>query len=157
MLDILGNIDTANYFIQDALFNTVQKGLDVRCNIHQGDGYFVDITETRKNVFNLNITTLTRQNIARILVNKDEIVLRYNSKFLFTYKKKTDMFSTNLFDEPFNLEDLEATFFTQNTMLKFNDVEFSSEVMSETLQMVKVVFYAFQQFNEERNKVNNNR
>lgn len=88
MLDILGNIDTANYFIQDALFNTVQQGLEVHHNVYQGDGYFVDIIETRKNTFNVNITTLGRQNIARILVSKDEIVLRYSAKFMLTYKKK---------------------------------------------------------------------
>ncbi|EHU8781183.1 hypothetical protein UES1_359 [Escherichia phage UE-S1] len=157
MLDILGNIDTANYFIQDALFNTLQKGLEVRYNVYQGDGYFVDILETRKNTFNVNITTFGRQNIARILVSKDEIVLRYSAKFMLTYKKKTDMFSTNLFDEPFDLVDIEATFFTQSTMVKYTDVQFSSDVMSETLQMIKVLFYAFEQFREERNKVNNHR
>ncbi|MFS8319811.1 hypothetical protein ACMG5I_02675 [Escherichia coli] len=157
MLDILGNIDTANYFIQDALFNTLQKGLEVRHNVYQGDGYFVDIIEARKNTFNLNVTTLGRQNIARILVGKDEIVLRYSAKFMLTYKKKTDMFSTNLFDEPFDLEDIEATFFTQSTMVKYTDVQFSADVMSETLQMIKVLFYAFEQFREERNKVNNHR
>ncbi|MDS1552374.1 hypothetical protein QPL51_04885 [Escherichia coli] len=157
MLDILGNIDTANYFIQDALFNTVQHGLEVRHNVYQGDGYFVDIVEARKNTFNVNITTLGRQNIARILVSKDEIVLRYSAKFMLTYKKKTDMFSTNLFDEPFDLEDIEATFFTQSTMVKYTDVQFSADVMSETLQMIKVLFYAFEQFREERNKVNNHR
>ncbi|HAN3822173.1 hypothetical protein VWJ57_05250 [Escherichia coli O157] len=157
MLDILGNIDTANYFIQDALFNTVQQGLEVRHNVYQGDGYFVDIVEARKNTFNVNITTLGRQNIARILVSKDEIVLRYSAKFMLTYKKKTDMFSTNLFDEPFDLDDIEATFFTQSTMVKYTDVQFSADVMSETLQMIKVLFYAFEQFREERNKVNNHR
>ena len=157
MLDILGNIDTANYFIQDALFNTVQQGLEVHHNVYQGDGYFVDIIETRKNTFNVNITTLGRQNIARILVSKDEIVLRYSAKFMLTYKKKTDMFSTNLFDEPFDLDDIEATFFTQSTMVKYTDVQFSADVMSETLQMIKVLFYAFEQFREERNKVNNHR
>ncbi|WPK18360.1 hypothetical protein [Salmonella phage SD-2_S15] len=76
---------------------------------------------------------------------------------MLTYKKKTDMFSTNLFDEPFDLEDIEATFFTQSTMVKYTDVQFSADVMSETLQMIKVLFYAFEQFREERNKVNNHR
>lgn len=155
MLDILGNIDTVNYFVQDALVGITSKPLQVRNNFHQGDGYIVDITEPRKNVFNINIATTGRNNIARIIIDKNEIVLRYNAKFMMFFKSKTDMFSTNLFDEPFKLEDIEAVFFTQSTCFKFRDVEFSPDVMTETLQMLRIIYYGFNEFAQERNQVNN--
>ncbi|EOR9074160.1 hypothetical protein FOI42_RS03500 [Escherichia coli] len=154
MLDILGNIDTVNFFIQDAIINITSKPIQVRSNFYSGDGYMVDIVEVKKNVFQINILTQTRTQISRIIINKDEAVIRYNSKFMMFFKKKTGMFSTNLFDESFYSTDVESTFFTQSTFIKFDSIEFDSNIMSETLQCLKVLHNEFTNFIDSRNKIN---
>lgn len=154
MLDILGNIDTVNYFIQDAIIKCSQRPLQVRSNLIQGDGYFVDLNENRKNIFNLMISAMNRNNIARIIIDKNSITVRYNSKFMITYKGKTNQFSTNLFEDPFDASEVGSTFFAQSTVFKFEDVNFNAEVMQETLEKVRGLYYGFVQFIEDRDKIN---
>lgn len=144
MLDIIGNIDTVNYFIQDAIVNTVKHPLAVRTNLYQGDGYVVDFNESTKKNCVLYIRSTYRQQLARIMMSKESMILRYNEKFMFIYNTKTGLFSTNFFEETFVLEDMEATFFTQNTMFKFStDVVFDFSTMHCTLEKCLVLYDAY--------------
>lgn len=154
MLDILGNINTVNFFVQDAINNCSQRPLQVRSNLFQGDGYFVDVSEIRKNIFNVTISAMNRNTIARLIIDKNSITIRYNSKFMITYKSKINQFSTNLFEETFNSNEVGDTFFAQSTVFKFEDVSFDSEIMQETLEKIRGLYYGFVQFIEDRDKIN---
>lgn len=144
MLDILGNIDTVNYFIQDSINNLIQKPLEVKMNLYQGDGYVVHMKETKKNNVQFHINNQYCQQLCRIMIDKDGFILRYNPKFMFLYSAKTGLYKTNFFEETFLLQDMEATFFTQNTMFKFStDVNFDHGIMIETLEKCHILYSEF--------------
>lgn len=156
-LDILSNIDIINYIVQDSVRNVIVRPLVPRSNFYVGDGYAVDLINTTKTKSMVRIRSTHLQDLCKISLSKDEFLVRFNHQFMFQYKRKTGMYSTPLFEEPFLLEELEARFFTENCV-GFNysiDVKFDFEVMLETLELCKELHNAFLSHLERENTFSN--
>lgn len=157
-LDVLGNIDTVNYIVQDVISNIASRPIVPRNNFYVADGYSCDILRTTKTKFTIMIRS-SMQTLCRIVIDKDSITLRYNQKFMFTYKSKTDLFSTPMFDEPFQLDEMEARYFTENCVGFNFDVstgKFDFGIMTDTLEMGKGLYYVFQEFVKRQDVLDNN-
>lgn len=159
MLDIIGNLDIVNQIVQAALDDIKKKQIEVRWNFLSSDiGYLVDISEPTKKQMVVQINALSnRQNLCKFFITKNEIIIRYTNKLLFTYKNSTNTFSTNLFDEPFFIDDLESTFFTQRCLHSFgamDDIVFDYDIMISTLKKAQDLYYAYLVFVQKRENAN---
>lgn len=156
-LDILSNIDTVNYITQDVMTTIMNRPIVPRNNFYIADGYSCDILKTTKTKYTIVIRS-AMQTLCRIVIDKDTITVRYNHTFMFTYKMKTNMFSTPLFDEPFELEEIEARYFTENCVGFNYDVQtkFDFQVMAETLSLSKDFFYVFTEYVKRQSVLDNN-
>lgn len=159
MLDIIGNLDIVNQIIQSAIDDIKKKEIEVRWNFLSSDiGYLVDISEPTKKQMVVQINALSnRQSLCKFYITKNGIILRYNNKLMFEYKNSTKTFITNLFDEPFYIDDLESTFFTQRCLNSFGSLDnivFDYNIMTETLKKTQDLYYAYLVFTQKRENAN---
>lgn len=134
MISVLDNIDTVNYIIQNCVTEGRKKPLRDMNDFVIGDGYAMDVSESKGKVWTLLVRTSTLQNLCKISFTPTQMLVRYGPKFMFLYNKKTNLFTTNLFDEAFTLDELEGAFFTQNLVIDWGlQVDFNFDIMSETL------------------------
>lgn len=154
MLDVLSNIDTVNYIIQDSMNQALSKPLEFRGGFHNGDGFGVDIIKGKgSNSMNFRVRTTYLQTLCTIYMEKDCFTLRYGPKFIVKVNTKNGMVSTNLFEEPFELSEMEATFFVQNT-IGFGiplTTEFDFDTMIETINLCWRVHASFISFLQTKN------
>ncbi|WNV47184.1 hypothetical protein ENKO_075 [Klebsiella phage fENko-Kae01] len=145
VISVLENIDTINYIIQHCVQLSTGKELVPRNSFVHGEGYAMDVRSagTRSHL-NLHVRTDYLQDLCRIMLTPKKMVVRYSAAFMFVYNPKTALFTTNLFDEPFTLDDLEAVFFTQNCVQGWGlQVEFDYDTMVKTLTMCRGIYDAF--------------
>lgn len=138
MLDVLNNIDTVNYVVQDCMEKVFKKGLEYRMNYYVGEQYKMDVRKGP--VFTIRSNNM--QTLCSVHYEKNSITLRYSHKFMITYNTKTGLAKTNLFDEVFNLKDMESTFFVQNT-IGFGiplTIDFNYDTMIETFNLCRSVY-----------------
>ena len=157
-LDVLGNIDTVNYIVQDVINTIMCRPIIPRNNFYVAEGYACDIMKTTKTKFAI-IVRSDRQTLCKVLIDKDSITLRYNHKFMFTYKSKTKLFSTPMFEEPFALEEMEARYFTENCVgfnYEVSTGKFDFSIMCDTLSLGKDLYYVFQEYVKQQEVIDNN-
>lgn len=142
MIDILENIDDINNIVQDCINNLIVNNYEFSTNkgVYRGYGYSVDITETRKNIFRINVRTDYLQDLCVITLDKNGFVHRYNHKFMFCYNKKNDLFLTNLFDDHFALNEIEPVFFMNNVSENFQSINFDFINMITTLNLSRSLY-----------------
>lgn len=134
MISVLDNIDTVNYIIQNCVSEGRSKPLRGMNAFVMGDGYAMDVITSKGNTIQLTVRTSTLQTLCRITFTPTQMLVRYGPKFMFLYNKKTNLFTTNLFDDAFTLEEMEGAFFTQNLVVDWGlQVQFDFAIMSETL------------------------
>ena len=134
MISVLDNIDTVNYIIQNCVSEGRAKPLRGMNAFVVGDGYAMDVITSKGNTIQLTVRTSTLQTLCRITFTPTQMLVRYGPKFMFLYNKKTNLFTTNLFDDAFTLEEMEGAFFTQNLVVDWGlQVQFDFAIMSETL------------------------
>jgi|SRR6478609_11672900 len=134
MISVLDNIDTVNYIIQNCVSEGRSKPLRGMNAFVVGDGYAMDVITSKGNTIQLTVRTSTLQTLCRITFTPTQMLVRYGPKFMFLYNKKTNLFTTNLFDDAFTLEEMEGAFFTQNLVVDWGlQVQFDFAIMSETL------------------------
>lgn len=134
MISVLDNINTVNYIIQNCVEAGRTKPLREMNAFHTGDGYAMDISTGKANTMLLLVRTSTLQNLCKITFTPTQMLVRYGPKFMFLYNKKTNLFTTNLFDEAFQLDEMEAMFFTQNLVVDWGlQVDFDCAIMADTL------------------------
>lgn len=134
MISVLDNIDTVNYIIQNCITEGRTKTLREMNAFVVGDGYAMDVLTSKGNTTQLIIRTSTLQSLCRITFTPTQMLIRYGPKFMFLYNTKTKLFTTNLFDDAFSLDEIEGAFFTQNLVVDWGlQVQFNFDIMSETL------------------------
>lgn len=134
MISVLDNIDTVNYIIQNCVSEGRSKPLRGMNAFVVGDGYAMDVITSKGNTIQLTVRTSTLQTLCRITFTPTQMLVRYGPKFMFLYNKKTNLFTTNLFDDAFTLEEMEGAFFTQNLVVDWGlQVQFDFAIMSDTL------------------------
>ena len=134
MISVLDNLDTVNFIIQNCITECMNKPLKMRNSFVVGDGYALDVTEVKSKQMKLLVRTSNLQTLCTITFTDKQMLVRYGPKFMFLYNKKTNLFTTNLFDEAFAVEEIEGAFFTQNLVLDWGlQVQFDSAIMVETL------------------------
>ena len=134
MISVLDNIDTVNYIIQNCVSEGRSKTLREMNAFVVGDGYAMDVQEAKGKTMNLLIRTSTLQNLCKISFTPTQMLVRYGPKFMFLYNKKTNLFTTNLFEDAFELNEIEGAFLTQNLDVDWGlHVKFDFAIMSETL------------------------
>lgn len=144
-VDVIDNLDTINYIVQDCLTMSAGKEFTPRNGFVQGDGYAMDVRNAgTKNHINLHIRTEYLQDLCRIMISPKKLVVRYSTEFLMVYNPKTELYQTNLFDEPFTLEEMEGVFFTQNCVGGWGlQVNFNCDIMIKTLSMCRGIYDSF--------------
>lgn len=154
MLDVLSNIDTVNYIINDGLVNAFKKPLEYRTGFYVGEGFGIDTIKGKgSNSMTFRVRTTHLQTLCTIYMEKDNILIRYGPKFMFKVNMKNGMVSTNLFEEPFELSEMEGTFFVQDT-IGFGlplTVQFDFGTMIETINLCRGVHAAFISFIQAKN------
>lgn len=142
MLDILSNLDTVNYIVQDCLSNCTSE-MKSRNTYYVGEGYGMDVTLQASNRMDLRVRTSALQTLCRVMYAKNMFILRYTPDFFLKYNIKTDTITCNLFEEPFSLSEMESTFFMQSTIGigLVTDADFSFDTMSETIQLARSVYH----------------
>lgn len=154
MLDVLKNIDTVNYIIQEGMKQALIRPLEFRSGFFNGDGFGVDIIKGKgSNSMNFRIRTSYLQTLCTVYMEKDCFTLRYGPQFILKVKTKNGMVSTNLFDDSFELSEMESTFFVQNT-IGFGiplTVDFDFDTMIETIKLCWSVHASFISFIQTKN------
>lgn len=153
MLDILKNLDTVNYIVQDCLTEGLRREISPRNAFYVGDGYAMDIISTKGNGLNFRIRTDKLQNLCTVIMEKNNIFLRYNHKFFLKYNVKNDMITCNLFEEPFELDEMESTFFMQST-IGFGiamDFNFCFDTLAETLILSRRAYDGYSSYIQAKN------
>lgn len=144
-ISVLDNLNTINYIIQECMKQSIGKPIVARNAYAIGDGFAMDIRiEGKADKYNFHIRTEYLYELCRISITPDKMLVRYNSKFMFLYKPKTQLYTTNLFDEPFTLEEMEAVFFTQNCVDGWGlQIDFDYDIMNKTLTMCRRLYDDF--------------
>lgn len=143
MLDIMSNIDPINFIIQEALDHVNGAALAPKNNFFQGEGYAIDVVQKRKNSIVLRFRAANLQNICTISIDKKSILVRYAPEFFLHMGNINDgIFSSNVVDEPFTLDELKNAFIKSRTSFDIG-VDFEYDVMIETLQKCRRVHYEF--------------
>jgi hypothetical protein len=146
MLDVLGNLDTVNYIVQEGLQSALSKSISIRNNFYEGDGFGVDVIKGKgSNALNFRIRTSTLQTLCTVYMEKNSVTFRYSPTLILKLNTKTGTVSTNLFEEAFTLDEMEGTFFMQNTIgfgIALTD-DFDCNTMIETIKMGWRVHEAF--------------
>lgn len=148
MLDVLKNIDTVNYIIQDCLDILCNEDLSVRNNVYSAEGFGVDIIKSRGTGLSLRIRTDNLQTLCNVMMDKNTITLRYSHKFMIQYNTKTNLVKTTQFEDAFELSEMESTFFVQDT-IGFGlavQADFCFDTMIETIQKSRRLHNAFLSF-----------
>ncbi len=140
MLNIMDNIDPINYIIQDVLSKINGLDLEPRNNFYIGEGYSLDVQESRKNSYKLKVRTQNLQDLCNIMIDKKNLIIRYSPEFYLMQDGST--FSTNLFDETFELEELPTAFSSNGSVFGLG-VEFDYSTMIETIQMCRRIHSEF--------------
>lgn len=151
MLDIKNNLDVVNYVVQESIKGLMNSNFEVQNNIYKSEDFGVDILSRTRKKLTVRIRNMTAMNICRIEVTDKSVCIRYTHEFMFFYDPKTDKFTSNLLEQPFELDDISAAFFTESTMIKFDvDWIFDYDIMIETLDLCRGLYAKFIQFNEDR-------
>ena len=140
MLNVIENIDPINYIIQDVLSNISGLELAPRNNFYIGEGYALDILESRKNVMKLTVRTETLQNLCNIGIDKKYLIIRYSPEFFFV--NSGNELTTNLFEGAFVLEDLPSAFESNGEVFGL-PVSFDYSTMQETIIMCRRIHDEF--------------
>lgn len=144
MISVLDNLDTVNYIVQNCVTAGRKQPLCDRNEFIVYDGYAMDVQEAKGKVYNLTIRTSTLQNLCRISFTPTQMLVRYGPKLMFLYHKKTNLYTTNLFDDAFELEEMEGAFFTQNLVIDWGlQIQFDFAIMSETLTQCRRLYNDF--------------
>lgn len=107
LIDLKESINPINYIAQSVLAKLRAVDLATRNNIVVSEeGYALDCVIPRKHNYRLAIRMDYMKNLCNILVDKKGFVLKYDSSFMISYQK--GVFSTNLEDDKYDLEQLKA-------------------------------------------------
>lgn len=153
MLDVLSNIDTVNYIIQESMHHALVKPIEFRGGFYTGDGFGVDTVKGKASSMTFKVRTEHLQTLCNVMMDKDTFVLRYSPKFFLKINTKNRMISTNLFDEAFELSEMESTFYVQST-IGFGiplTTDFDFDTMIETINLCWRVHASFISFLQAKN------
>lgn len=133
------DLDPINYILMDVMNTIDVNNIKVQNNAAMFNGYYLDITRPKKNLYRLTVRTNYLSTLCTVIFNKSSYAIRYNSSFVWEYKK--NMFSTNVYPESFGVDGLINVLEGLKTEMDF-DIDLFISVLLKCTELFETIEYA---------------